>query len=94
MMGNTCIIGKFAGPAIPLFLLTRYPRAYSKIIIFFSDPIHKRFSAHEEFLDRRDKVVSARTYFYDDEAKCDDNMNIFLQCVDAVSGMLGTKSRL
>ena len=53
----------------------------------FSDPIHKRFSAHEEFLDRRDKVVSARTYFYDDEAKCDDNMNIFLQCVDAVSGL-------
>lgn len=55
----------------------------------FSDPEQQRFAAHEEFLDRRDKVVSARTYFYDDEAKCDENMNIFLQCVDAVSGMLG-----
>ncbi|XP_052073864.1 proline dehydrogenase 1, mitochondrial-like isoform X2 [Mytilus californianus] len=54
------------------------------------DPEQKRFAAHEEFLDRREKVVSARTYFYDDEAKCDDNMNIFLQCVDAVSG--STKS--
>ena len=47
-----------------------------------------RFHAHEEFGDRRDKVVSARTYFYKDEAHCDENMDNFLKGIDAVSGDL------
>ena len=45
-----------------------------------------RFHAHEEFGDRRDKVVSARTYFYEDEAHCDENMENFFKGIDAVSG--------
>ncbi|GAB1599583.1 proline dehydrogenase 1, mitochondrial-like [Argonauta hians] len=50
------------------------------------DPEIKRYRAHEDFGDRRDKVFEARTYFYKDEADCDENMNIFLNCIDAVSG--------
>ena len=44
------------------------------------------YRAHEEFGDRRDHVTSARTYFYEDEAMCDENMRHFLRGIDAVSG--------
>ncbi|XP_065557686.1 proline dehydrogenase 1, mitochondrial-like [Artemia franciscana] len=46
---------------------------------------HARYQAHEEFGDRRYKAT-ARTYFYENEAKCDKNMEIFLRCIEAVSG--------
>ncbi|XP_074641976.1 proline dehydrogenase 1, mitochondrial-like [Tubulanus polymorphus] len=45
-----------------------------------------RYRAHEEFGDRRENVTGARTYFYEDEAKCDKTMEIFLRSIDAVSG--------
>jgi len=45
-----------------------------------------KFHAHYEFGDRRELVTSARTYFYKDEEMCDDNMQHFLQGIDAVSG--------
>ncbi|ESO97408.1 hypothetical protein LOTGIDRAFT_206275 [Lottia gigantea] len=44
-----------------------------------------KFRAHEEFGDRREKVTSARTYIYEDEAHCDENCKIFLEAIDAVS---------
>uniref|UniRef100_A0A8C3PWQ7 Proline dehydrogenase n=1 Tax=Chrysolophus pictus TaxID=9089 RepID=A0A8C3PWQ7_CHRPC len=46
----------------------------------------KQFRAHRGFGDRRDGVISARTYFYADEAKCDQHMETFLHCIDASSG--------
>ncbi|XP_021268659.1 proline dehydrogenase 1, mitochondrial-like [Numida meleagris] len=46
----------------------------------------KQFRAHRGFGDRRDGVISARTYFYADEAKCDQHMETFLRCIDASGG--------
>ncbi|XP_066465764.1 proline dehydrogenase 1, mitochondrial [Tiliqua scincoides] len=46
----------------------------------------KRYSAHRRFGDRRDGVISARTYFYADEAKCDRHMDTFLKCIEASGG--------
>ncbi|CAM5160897.1 unnamed protein product [Eretmochelys imbricata] len=43
----------------------------------------KQYRAHREFGDRRDKVISARTYFYADETKCDQHMDTFLRCIEA-----------
>merc|ERR1712131_493328 len=45
-----------------------------------------KFQAHEQFGDRREGVVSARTYFYKDEEQCDRNMENFLYCIEAAGG--------
>lgn len=49
----------------------------------------KQYRAHRGFGDRRGGVISARTYFYASEAKCDQHMNTFLRCIDA-SGKCST----
>lgn len=49
----------------------------------------KQYRAHRGFGDRRGGVISARTYFYADEAKCDQHMETFLRCIDA-SGKCST----
>lgn len=46
----------------------------------------KQYHVDKTFADRRYKVQSARTYFYLNEATCERNMEIFLQCLEAVSG--------
>jgi hypothetical protein len=40
----------------------------------------------KQFADRRYKVQSARTYFYLNEAQCERNLEIFHECLEAVSG--------
>ncbi|XP_029484135.2 proline dehydrogenase 1, mitochondrial-like isoform X1 [Oncorhynchus nerka] len=45
-----------------------------------------KYKAHRQFGDRRGGVVSARTYFYADEAKCDNQMETFLNCIKASGG--------
>lgn len=48
-----------------------------------ADHREKKFTAHRKFGDRREGVTSARTYFYADEAKCDQHMETFLKCIKA-----------
>ena len=55
---------------------------------FFPLNADKRYHAHREFADRRQNVNSARTYFYLNEAQCEKNVDIFLRCIEAVSGMI------
>ncbi|XP_012668155.1 proline dehydrogenase 1, mitochondrial isoform X2 [Otolemur garnettii] len=43
----------------------------------------KQYQAHWAFGDRRDGVISARTYFYANEAKCDSHLETFLRCIEA-----------
>jgi len=45
-------------------------------------------SEHKE-VDRNYELNSARVYVYQDEANCDRNMQIFLDCIDAVKGSTG-----
>ena len=56
-----------------------------------TDGTDAKFRAHREFGDRRELVSSARTYFYEDEAHCDENMEIFLKGIDCVSGEWATE---
>ncbi|KAJ8393915.1 hypothetical protein AAFF_G00054480 [Aldrovandia affinis] len=50
------------------------------------DHREKKYQAHRRFGDRRGGVISARTYFYADEAKCDHHMETFLNCIRASGG--------
>ena len=52
----------------------------------FSDKI-KRYKAHKSAAsNRKHKLTGARTYFYENEASCEKNMETFLRCIEAVSG--------
>uniref|UniRef100_A0A674P2P5 Proline dehydrogenase n=1 Tax=Takifugu rubripes TaxID=31033 RepID=A0A674P2P5_TAKRU len=51
-----------------------------------ADQREKKYKAHRQFGDRRGGVISARTYFYADEAKCDTQMETFLNCIKASGG--------
>ncbi|XP_077864874.1 proline dehydrogenase 1, mitochondrial-like [Saccoglossus kowalevskii] len=53
------------------------------LYVYISAGRDKRFVAYEQFGDRRDDLASARTFFYEDEMKCDKNMKFFLDCIDA-----------
>lgn len=48
----------------------------------------KQYQAHQAFGDRRDGVISARTYFYANESKCDSHMETFLRCIEASVAVL------
>uniref|UniRef100_A0A3B4ZIX6 Proline dehydrogenase n=1 Tax=Stegastes partitus TaxID=144197 RepID=A0A3B4ZIX6_9TELE len=50
------------------------------------DHREKKYKAHRQFGDRRGGVISARTYFYADEAKCDNQMETFMNCIKASGG--------
>lgn len=45
-----------------------------------------QYHVDKQFADRRYKVQSARTYFYLNEATCERNMEVFINCLHAVAG--------
>ncbi|XP_054468528.1 proline dehydrogenase 1, mitochondrial [Anoplopoma fimbria] len=51
-----------------------------------ADHREKKYKAHRHFGDRRGGVISARTYFYADESKCDHQMETFINCIRASGG--------
>lgn len=44
-----------------------------------------QYKVPSQHLDRREKVVSARIFFYENEAVCDRNMEIFLKCIECTA---------
>jgi len=52
----------------------------------YAERLDKKFGAHYEFGDRREWVTSARTYFYEDEHACDNNVTHFIDGINTVSG--------
>ncbi|KAI3362292.1 hypothetical protein L3Q82_012608 [Scortum barcoo] len=51
-----------------------------------ADHREKKYKAHRQFGDRRGGVTGARTYFYADESKCDNQMETFINCIKASGG--------
>ncbi|KAM9451171.1 proline dehydrogenase 1, mitochondrial [Clarias gariepinus] len=50
-----------------------------------TDHREEKYKAHHHF-DRCGGVISARTYFYADETKCDHHMETFIKCIKASAG--------
>ncbi|KAF2981757.1 hypothetical protein EK904_004431 [Melospiza melodia maxima] len=50
----------------------------------------KQYRVHLGFGDHRGGITGAHSYFYADEAKCDQHMETFLRCIDASSGYVGS----
>jgi hypothetical protein len=49
----------------------------------------ERYQLQMMFGDRREAVISARTYFYGSEPECDRHAEIFCKCIDAVHDATG-----
>jgi len=42
----------------------------------------RRYKFQRAFVDRRKNLFSARTYMYEGEEKCDENRDVFLECIE------------
>ena len=52
--------------------------------------VEKRFKFQRKFADRRKDLYSARTYIYEGEEKCDQNRDVFLDCIETTGIYLST----
>lgn len=83
MPGEPCVCPELGGrqnTAHSLCVLSHVPA------LLGTSKREKQYQAHRAFGDRRDGVISARTYFYANEAKCDSHMETFLRCIEAAGG--------
>ena len=80
MKNNFCVL--FEWP------LKTCSTVYCFSVFLITAPEHAKFKTYAAFGDRREGVVSSRTYFYEGEQQCDKNMEIFLNAIDGVSGIL------
>ena len=76
---------------IPTCLLITYKFLYYRSSVSSAGDVKDdgtiaQYHVEKSFADRRYKVSSARTYFYLNEATCERNMEIFIKCLEAVSG--------
>ena len=46
------------------------------------DEVVKQYQFQRKFADRRKDLYSARTYIYEGEEKCDENRDVFLDCIE------------
>ena len=46
------------------------------------DEVVKQYKFQRKFADRRKDLYSARTYIYEGEEKCDENRDVFLDCIE------------
>uniref|UniRef100_A0A8C1MRF7 Proline dehydrogenase n=1 Tax=Cyprinus carpio TaxID=7962 RepID=A0A8C1MRF7_CYPCA len=53
-----------------------------------------RYQARQKFGDRREGVTRTRTYFYADEAKCDQHVETFLKCIKASGNRTSIKTAI
>ncbi|EDV23248.1 uncharacterized protein TRIADDRAFT_1010, partial [Trichoplax adhaerens] len=60
---------------------------YSTTTVSTRVPVETQFQADERFADRRENVICARTYFYEGERKCDENLETFMRCIETAKGM-------
>lgn len=63
------------------------PKAYNESTVPLSSVELRKFQPTKEFADRRKFTPVARTYFYQNEASCEKNMETFLRCIEAVAGV-------
>lgn len=71
---------------VSILLYYYYIRASTSPSADTQDPLTP-YHVEKSFADRRYKVKSARTYFYLNESQCERNMETFLECLEAVSGI-------
>lgn len=60
---------------------------YASTCILKTEKLNAKFQPSYQFGDRREMVTAARTYFYEDEQLCDENVEHFIEGIESVSSV-------